>query len=149
MKNYYNILEIEFGSNISIVKNAYRKLTLMYHPDKNKHSHATQKFIEITEAYNVLRDPITKKKYDGLFQAHLDANVQEPRSKQVYQQKQPKWTEYDRKKEYYENESQKVSTFEKFLFYSYGGCIVIFVILPIIMFIMFIFYSLIESMIKL
>ncbi len=71
MKDYYKILEIDFGADILTVKKAYRKLALKYHPDKNKAPDAAQKFIEITEAYEVLRDSIKKEEYDRLYQNYF------------------------------------------------------------------------------
>jgi molecular chaperone DnaJ len=61
MKDYYIILEIEFGTDIPTVKKAYRKLALKYHPDKNKAPNASAMFIKITEAYEVLNNEIKKK----------------------------------------------------------------------------------------
>lgn len=64
MKNYYTILEINKDSDIEQIKKAYRNLALKYHPDKNKDFNASQKFIEITEAYEILKDPIKRSEYD-------------------------------------------------------------------------------------
>lgn len=55
MKNYYQILGLPFGANAADIKSAYRKLAFQYHPDKTAGNKiAQEKFIEITEAYNVL-----------------------------------------------------------------------------------------------
>lgn len=106
MKDYYKTLTLEFGANILAVKKAYRRLALKYHPDKNKEPNAAQKFIEITEAYEVLRDPLKKNEYDRLYQAYLGTTAQEQHSEQLYEQiykrKQEKWADYgrDKAKEY-------------------------------------------------
>tara|TARA_B110000208_G_scaffold191674_1_gene259499 strand:- start:526 stop:1341 length:816 start_codon:yes stop_codon:yes gene_type:complete len=54
MKKYYDILGIDKTANLSEIKNAYRKLAVKYHPDKNSEMNASEMFIEITEAYNYL-----------------------------------------------------------------------------------------------
>lgn len=55
MKNYYQILGLPFGASLVEIKSAYRKLAFQFHPDKNKDdTHAQEKFIEITDAYDVL-----------------------------------------------------------------------------------------------
>jgi hypothetical protein len=54
MRDYYQILEIRPGSSAEEIKHAYRKLAKQYHPDINKTEDAHRKFIEITEAYEVL-----------------------------------------------------------------------------------------------
>jgi hypothetical protein len=102
VKDYYKILEIEFGEDILAVKKAYRRLALKFHPDKNKEQNAAQKFIEITEAYEVLRDPLKKSEYDRLYQTYFRTKTQEQYSEQTYEQtyqrKQQEWADYGREK---------------------------------------------------
>ena len=62
MNNYYQVLELDNKSSISEIKKAYKKLALKYHPDKNDGN--SEQFIKISEAYQVLSDPIQKEKYD-------------------------------------------------------------------------------------
>jgi len=65
MKDYYGILEIKRNASLSEVKRAYRKLARRFHPDLNPNDMvAEQKFKEISEAYEVLRDPKKRKHYD-------------------------------------------------------------------------------------
>jgi DnaJ-class molecular chaperone len=55
MINYYDMLGVNSNASQMEIKEAYRKLALKFHPDKNKNSEdSTQRFIEIVEAYNVL-----------------------------------------------------------------------------------------------
>lgn len=63
--DYYEILEVEFGSSIEDIKKAFRKLAKQYHPDVN-HSHEKD-FKLIVEAYKVLSDPQQKEEYDKLY----------------------------------------------------------------------------------
>lgn len=65
MSDYYRILEISRKATLSEIKKAYRKLARKYHPDLNPGDrNAEIKFKEITEAYEVLRDPRKRKQYD-------------------------------------------------------------------------------------
>ena len=64
-KGFYSALELEPGSSPEDVKKAYRRLSLAYHPDRNPNdSSATAKFQKISEAYQVLEDPVKKQQYD-------------------------------------------------------------------------------------
>lgn len=57
MKNYHQILKINKGADKKEIKKAYRKLALKYHPDINKDPKATNIFLSITEAYEMLMSP--------------------------------------------------------------------------------------------
>lgn len=63
-KDYYKILGVEKSSPDDVIKKAYRKLALKYHPDKNPTKEAEEKFKEISEAYDTLSDPKKRTKYD-------------------------------------------------------------------------------------
>ena len=67
MKDYYQILEINKNSDKNTIKNAYKKLALKYHPDKNMQNkeESEKKFKEISEAYEILGDDEKKKNYDN------------------------------------------------------------------------------------
>lgn len=55
--DYYELLEIERNADKTVIKKAYRKLAMQYHPDKNPgNSEAEEKFKAINEAYQVLSD---------------------------------------------------------------------------------------------
>ena len=60
--NYYEILRVERNATIDEIKKSYRKLALKYHPDKNKDESAPKKFKKISNAYNILSDPLKRKK---------------------------------------------------------------------------------------
>ncbi|HVO74252.1 MAG TPA: J domain-containing protein [Ignavibacteriaceae bacterium] len=66
-KDYYKILEISKDASTEDIKKAYRRLAKKYHPDKNPNDKkAEEKFKQISEAYEVLKDPEKRKKYDQL-----------------------------------------------------------------------------------
>jgi curved DNA-binding protein len=66
-KDYYQILGVPRTASETDIKKAFRKLAREYHPDvaKNK-KQAEEKFKEINEAYDVLSDPVKRKRYDEL-----------------------------------------------------------------------------------
>lgn len=66
-KDYYKVLGVERSASQDEIKKAYRKLAVKYHPDKNPDDKvAEEKFKEISEAYQVLGNADTRKKYDEL-----------------------------------------------------------------------------------
>jgi DnaJ-class molecular chaperone len=62
--DYYTILGVDKKSDITEIKKAYRKLALMWHPDKNNSPEAVDKFKKISEAYDTLSDSDKRKNYD-------------------------------------------------------------------------------------
>lgn len=64
MLNYYKILEIPDFSDEKIIKGAYRNLSKKYHPDVNKDPAASDYFIAINNAYEILNNALKKEIYD-------------------------------------------------------------------------------------
>lgn len=78
MKDYYEILGVNKNSSLSEIKKAYRKLARKYHPDLNPgDKNAEKKFKEMTEAYEVLKDPKKRKQYDTF--GNLGGNFRDSR----------------------------------------------------------------------
>jgi curved DNA-binding protein len=65
-KDYYKILGVERGAREDEIKKAYRKLARKYHPDVSKEHNAKEKFQEVSEAYETLRDKEKRAAYDSL-----------------------------------------------------------------------------------
>jgi curved DNA-binding protein len=65
-KDYYEVLGVARGADADALKRAYRKLARKYHPDVSKEKNAENKFKELQEAYEVLRDPEKRAAYDQL-----------------------------------------------------------------------------------
>ncbi len=64
-RDYYEILGVGKTANEDEIKKAYRKLAVQYHPDKNPGDKgAEEKFKEATEAYEILKDPQSRSRYD-------------------------------------------------------------------------------------
>lgn len=61
---YYDILNLDHNASATDIKKSFRHLALKYHPDKNKSSESNQMFLKIVEAYEVLSDINSRKKYD-------------------------------------------------------------------------------------
>jgi curved DNA-binding protein len=68
-RDYYQIMGLKRDASQDEIKRAYRKLARKYHPDVSKESNAEERFKEVGEAYEVLKDPEKRAAYD-----HLGAN---------------------------------------------------------------------------
>src|SRR6478735_7930715 len=65
-KDYYKSLGVERGAADEEIKKAYRRLARKYHPDVSKEANAKEKFQEVAEAYETLRDKEKRSAYDSL-----------------------------------------------------------------------------------
>jgi curved DNA-binding protein len=65
-KDYYELLGLARTATPEEVKRAYRKLARKYHPDVSKEANAEERFKEVQEAYEVLKDPEKRAAYDQL-----------------------------------------------------------------------------------
>lgn len=65
-KDYYTILGVDKKASADGIKHAYRRLARKYHPDVSKEKNAEEKFKDLQEAYEVLKDPEKRTAYDQL-----------------------------------------------------------------------------------
>lgn len=74
-RDYYEVLGVDRGAGESELKKAYRKKAMKFHPDRNKgDEEAARKFKEAAEAYEVLRDPQKRQRYDQFGHAGVGGN---------------------------------------------------------------------------
>lgn len=79
LKNYYDILGVNFDASTFDIENAYQKLAAQWHPDKHKTDRilAERKFHDISEAYDVLSDRNKRAHYNDMLKLEFsleDAN---------------------------------------------------------------------------
>ncbi len=67
-KDYYQILDVDENVDAKALKSAYRKLARKYHPDVSDEKEAEDRFKEVAEAYEVLKDKEKRAEYDALRQ---------------------------------------------------------------------------------
>lgn len=65
-KDYYEILGVSRSAGQDEIRKAYRKLAKKYHPDVSKDKNAETRYKEVNEAYEVLKDPDKRNRYDTL-----------------------------------------------------------------------------------
>lgn len=73
MQHHYKILGLKSGASQAEIKGAYRRLAKKYHPDICKEPDAEEKFIEITEAYDLLLgggSPVSEFNFSGTEEVH-------------------------------------------------------------------------------
>jgi curved DNA-binding protein len=73
-KDYYLILGVDENADLKEIKKAYRKLALKFHPDMNAEAGAEEKFKQVAEAYEVLKDDIKRAEYNDIKRYSSGAN---------------------------------------------------------------------------
>ncbi|KAJ8721645.1 hypothetical protein PYW07_002420 [Mythimna separata] len=80
---YYEILGVTKKASAQEIRQAYKKLAVKYHPDKNPGEDEQEKFLKITEAYETLKDPDKRNNYD-LYGSFSSAKKYDYRSQSEY-----------------------------------------------------------------
>ncbi|KAL9272653.1 DnaJ homolog subfamily B member 13-like protein [Drosera capensis] len=81
--DYYNVLKVNRNATDDDLKKSYRRLAMIWHPDKSKSDNKREseaKFKQISEAYDVLSDPVKRRIYDSYGEEALKSGVVPPRS---------------------------------------------------------------------
>jgi DnaJ-class molecular chaperone len=99
--SYYEILQINQEASYDEIKKSFRILALKYHPDKNKSLESKEKFLKIVEAYEVLSDASSRKKYDLLFQTDKEESAYKYKTKWTPSADYAKYYSYDEIKNWY------------------------------------------------
>ena len=76
-KDYYEILQVHLKAEQEVISAAYRRLALMYHPDKNHSPGAEQKFKDINEANEILSDASRRTMYDLAYSRNRSGQEQQ------------------------------------------------------------------------
>ena len=76
--SYYKQLGVSKEATSDEIKKAFRKLSMKWHPDRNKESGAEEKFKEINNAYSVLSDPVKRREYDQIQIGGMGINIDMP-----------------------------------------------------------------------
>jgi molecular chaperone DnaJ len=77
-RDYYEVLGVAKDADENTIKRAYRKLAMKYHPDRNPDDKAaSEKFREVTEAYEVLSDDNKRARYNQYGHAGVDEQMQD------------------------------------------------------------------------
>jgi len=80
--DYYELLQVERGAEVSAIKRAYHQSSRSFHPDVNRHlkgdvgEAARRIAMRISEAYSVLRDPRRRRAYDQRLDAGREVRIQ-------------------------------------------------------------------------
>lgn len=64
-KDYYAVLGVAPSATPAEIKEAFKKLALQYHPDRNKSADANERMSELLKAYQALNNPEERKNYDA------------------------------------------------------------------------------------
>ena len=88
-QTFYQVLCVVESATDEQIKTAYRRLSMQWHPDRCKEEDATERFMEINEAHDVLRDPLKRKRYDVGLSFEREAVQQAERAQEA--ENAPRW----------------------------------------------------------
>ena len=92
---YYRLLQVDPSAETEIIAVVYRRLARRYHPDLDSDPEAARRMAELNRAYEVLRDPELRARYDAALAARQNrrASAQAPRASVVEKEDQPEFGE--------------------------------------------------------
>ncbi|NIV32605.1 MAG: DnaJ domain-containing protein, partial [Anaerolineae bacterium] len=69
-RDHYAVLGVSSDADMSAIKQAYRQLVRLYHPDVNREEEAAERFHEIQQAYDVISDPQQREAFNHWRKRH-------------------------------------------------------------------------------
>ena len=92
-KDYYKILGLETNKvNIDQIKVAFREQAKKYHPDVNNGTAAEERFKDINEAYRVLSNNTSKRKYDRIWYSHVGKKIDKQKDREERETRTDLWS---------------------------------------------------------
>ena len=103
-QSFYEVLEVDRNAEDSQIKESYRRLARMYHPDL--FDGPETKFKEISEAYETLKDEVKKQKYDSRIGNRPEKDIyKDMKQEEEYEKPNPRtWSEFKEEEEKEQNE---------------------------------------------
>jgi len=95
-KDYYSILGVDENSSQDVIKSAFKKQALKWHPDRNSGTDTTKRMQELNEAYLILKDIDARKRYNIEYQ--------------IFKQYKQKEAQREEKNDHYQYSEQKQSS---------------------------------------
>lgn len=109
-KDYYQILGISSSSSPLQIKQAYRAMSMKWHPDRNPDADVTGMMQDINEAYKILKDEASRAKYDAEYQIF----TRQQKSQQTQKPQCQSWNyDYDVKDEDLKKDMDEARTYAK------------------------------------
>lgn len=92
-KDYYKILGLENNKvNIDEIKTAFHNQAKRYHPDVNDGREAEERFKDINEAYRVLSNNTSKRKYDRIWYSHVGKKIDKQKDREERETRADFWS---------------------------------------------------------
>ena len=92
-KDYYKILGLENNKvNIDEIKTAFHNQAKKYHPDVNDGREAEERFKDINEAYRVLSNNTSKRKYDRIWYSHVGKKIDKQKDREERETRTDLWS---------------------------------------------------------
>jgi len=121
-QDYYKIIGVDKEAAPDDIKKQYRKLAMLYHPDRNPgDKESEEKFKQVAEAYDVLSDPEKRKKFDEFIE-NRETKTQQQANNYQHKYSYTKSSSDNLYEEYYKRNTQqeKGSTFSDFFNQFFG-----------------------------